>query len=106
MYANQMMSERMYYNPAPWCLAFKDSSGNPIKVGVQQDAEEYVNKFLEKVEDRFAGTPQAGLVRDCFEGTLADQRVAPVVGYKAEGVNVFKHWGLEPKGFETLEASL
>lgn len=106
MYANQMMSERQYYNPLPWCQVFKDSQGNPIKTGVQQDAEEYLNKFFDKMERRMADLPECGAIRECFGGTQVEQRVAPAVGYTAETVVQFTHWPLEPKGFESLEDSL
>ena len=37
------MSDRQAFNPRSWANAFRDSSGNPVNVGIQQDAEEFVN---------------------------------------------------------------
>ena len=43
MFGSLSMSERQAYNPRAWANAFRDSSGNPVNVGIQQDAEEFVN---------------------------------------------------------------
>ena len=39
MFANLELTERQEYNPEDFCFAFKDFDGNPVNVGVQQDAQ-------------------------------------------------------------------
>ena len=43
MFGSLSMSDRQAFNPRSWANAFRDSSGNPVNVGIQQDAEEFVN---------------------------------------------------------------
>ena len=77
MFSFLSCSQRRDYNPRPWTVAFKDTSGtwfprfhryvpsqtarctgNPTNVSIQQDAEEFVNVFLDRLETRLKGTPQ------------------------------------------------
>lgn len=67
MFGFLSMSERQSYNPRSWCLGFKDASGQPVNVGVQQDAEEFLNVFLDKLEAQLKGTrrPQCARAVAC-----------------------------------------
>ncbi|KAA0149625.1 hypothetical protein FNF29_05837 [Cafeteria roenbergensis] len=91
MFASLSMSQRRDYDPRPWCNSFKDSGGNPVNVGIQQDAEEFVNAFLNKVSESLKGSKQHSLVRDCFTGTTVDQMCCPEFQWIREKRTVFHH---------------
>jgi hypothetical protein len=95
MFASLSMSMRRDYNPRRWCNAFKDSSGNPVKIGQQQDAEEFLNQLLDRLEQALKGTSQEALVRDCFTGTTVDQMCCPEFDWIRERRTVFHHLPLE-----------
>lgn len=84
MFASLSMSMRRDYNPRPLCTAFRDSSGKPVDVRIQQDAEEFVNRLLDRLDAQLKGTPQAGLVRECFTGTMVDQMCCPEFDWMTE----------------------
>ena len=73
MFGSLSMSDRQAFNPRSWANAFRDASGNPVNVGVQQDAEEFVNVFLDKLETDLKTTPQEHLVSSLFTGTCVNQ---------------------------------
>lgn len=50
MFANLELTEKQEYNPDEFCFAFKDFEGQPINVTVQQDAQEFINIFFDKME--------------------------------------------------------
>jgi hypothetical protein len=39
LFGHLLLSERKYYNPMPWLHAYKDETGRPTNVLVQQDAQ-------------------------------------------------------------------
>ena len=106
MYSSLSMSQRQDYDPRPWCNAFKDSSGAPVNVGIQQDAEEFVNQFLDKVERGLKGGRHQNLVRDCFTGTTVDQMCCPDVAWVREKRTVFHHLPLAVANSDNVYDSL
>ena len=57
------LSHRRAYDPAPWCVSYKDMDGKPTNFFIQQDAQEYLTTLLDRVEFGLKGTPRAGLVQ-------------------------------------------
>jgi ubiquitin carboxyl-terminal hydrolase 34 len=43
-------SDRPDYNPFRFCFAFKDYTGQPVNVAIQQDAQEFLNMIFDKLE--------------------------------------------------------
>jgi hypothetical protein len=84
MYSSLSLSQRLDYDSSPWRNAFRDSSGEPVNVRIQQDAEEFVNSFINQMEADLHGTTQATLFRDCFSGTTVDQKCCPELGWMEE----------------------
>ena len=66
MFAYLQESSLSFYNTAGFCTAFKDFDGQPVNVGVQQDASEFFFNFIQQVESRLAGTRDADLFKQCF----------------------------------------
>eukprot|EP00743_Colponemidia_sp_Colp-15_P003962 GILK01004274.1.p1 GENE.GILK01004274.1~~GILK01004274.1.p1 ORF type:complete len:2187 (+),score=414.92 GILK01004274.1:440-6562(+) len=75
MFGHLEMSERQDYNPLGLCQAFKDQSGNPINVAIQQDAQEFLNLIFDRLETRLKGTPQQDLLQQLFGGTTCNQLI-------------------------------
>jgi hypothetical protein len=49
-----------------WLHAYKDGDGRASSPIVQQDAQEFLGTFLDRLEYALAGTPRAGLVNTCL----------------------------------------
>ena len=50
------LSDRQDYNPADFCFSYKDYDGQPINVRIQQDAQEFLNVFFDKLDNILANT--------------------------------------------------
>lgn len=68
-------SDKQSYDTIPFCHAYKDESGNPVDVRVQQDAQEFFNVFVDRIENRLKGTPQAETVRKVLIGQITNQMI-------------------------------
>lgn len=99
-------SQRQDYHPKGWCEAFKDSRGEPVNVMVQQDAEEFVNVFLDRIDTLLRGTPQRRLVRRLFTGKMANQIICTSCGDVRSKDEAFHHISLEVKNLRSVEESL
>jgi ubiquitin carboxyl-terminal hydrolase 9/24 len=65
----------MYVNPKSYCHSFKDWEGQPVNVIEQMDVEEYLNMFLDKLENSIKGTDRAGTINYHFGGQLANEMI-------------------------------
>lgn len=73
MMAMLSVSERRAAQPQAWCHAYKDESGNPTNVLIQQDAQEYFNQLCDRLEVALKPTPQAALPTRVLGGTFSNQ---------------------------------
>ena len=63
-------TDRQAHSPVGFCRAYKDFSGQPINVNIQQDAQEFFSQLVDKVTTREGNsTPQ--------EGNNTPQRATP-----------------------------
>jgi hypothetical protein len=70
-----LLTEKQAADPLAWCRSYKGEGGVPVNVRVQQDANEFLTHFCDRVEEEMGKTckAQAGLVRDCLEVRLCSQ---------------------------------
>ncbi|CAM9582938.1 unnamed protein product, partial [Heterosigma akashiwo] len=77
LFGHLCLSRRKAYDPRPWCLAYKDETGrNPTNVMMQQDANEFLQMFCDRLEGKLLKSPQADLPARVFGGQLCNQIVA------------------------------
>lgn len=75
MFMNLEYSEKRYYNPKPFCHAFKDYEGNPTNVAEQMDIDEYSNILFDRLEHQLMKTQYSTLIKDMFGGVFANEIV-------------------------------
>lgn len=75
MFANLELTERQDYTPDDFCFAFKDFEGQPVNVSVQQDSQEFLNIFFDRIETALKETPFKHIVEDVFGGKICNQTV-------------------------------
>jgi ubiquitin carboxyl-terminal hydrolase 34 len=51
------LSDRLDYNPSDFCFSFKDYTGMPVDLNVQQDAQEFLNILFDQIETSIKNTP-------------------------------------------------
>lgn len=65
MYTYLLKSVKKYYNPEEFCLTIKvGNSNDPIDPKVQEDAHEFVSKFLDKLEKSVEKTGKIDIFRE------------------------------------------
>jgi ubiquitin carboxyl-terminal hydrolase 34 len=52
-----LLSDRLDYNPSDFCFSFKDYTGMPVDLNVQQDAQEFLNILFDQIETSIKNTP-------------------------------------------------
>ena len=62
------LTDRQFCNPKKYCYSFKDYSGKPVNLTEQQDAQEYLNRFLDKIEKALKPTPFRNIVHNIYGG--------------------------------------
>lgn len=62
------LSERMEYNPREFCFSFKDYSGQPTNVRIQQDSQEFLGVAFSRIENMLAKTSMKYLLQNVFGG--------------------------------------
>jgi ubiquitin carboxyl-terminal hydrolase 34 len=75
MFSYLEMSNREDYNPEGFCFSFKDWDGNPTNTSIQQDAQEFLSRFLDKIEFALKPTDYKYLMHSVFGGKSCSQLV-------------------------------
>ena len=75
MFSYLEMSNREDYNPEGFCFSFKDWDGNPTNTSIQQDAQEFLSRFLDKIEFALKPTDYKYLMDSVFGGKSCSQLV-------------------------------
>ena len=73
MFGNLLLTEKQEYNPEDFCFSFKDFEGMPVNVSIQQDAQEFLNIFFDKMETSLKNTPFKNIFEDIFGGRSCSQ---------------------------------
>ena len=66
-------SDKGDYNPKNFVFSFKDYNGNPTKINVQCDAQEFLSRFIEKTEENLKNTNLKYLCSNILGGTTVQQ---------------------------------
>ena len=66
-------SEKGEYNPKDFVFSFKDYDGNPTRIDVQCDAQEFLSRYIEKVEDCLKNDKNKYLLYNILGGTTLQQ---------------------------------
>lgn len=100
------LSERQAYHPAAFCYSFKDFSGNPTNISIQQDAQEFLGVIFERLENALKDTEQKHLMQGVFGGKTVSQCICKVCGTVKENLEDFYNLSLDVKHSKTLSESL
>jgi len=75
MFSYLEYSNREDYNPEGFCFSFKDWDGNPTNTSIQQDAQEFLSRFIDKIESALKPTNFKYLMNSVFGGKSCSQLV-------------------------------
>jgi ubiquitin C-terminal hydrolase len=66
-------SDKGDYNPKNFVFSFKDYEGNPTRIDIQCDEQEFLSRFIEKVEECLKNDKQQFLCNNILGGTTLQQ---------------------------------
>eukprot|EP01022_Parablepharisma_sp_SALTPOND_P020710 TRINITY_DN384_c0_g1_i1.p1 TRINITY_DN384_c0_g1~~TRINITY_DN384_c0_g1_i1.p1 ORF type:complete len:1619 (-),score=198.46 TRINITY_DN384_c0_g1_i1:10622-15478(-) len=73
-------STRIDYNPYKLCYSFKDYDNRPTNTAVQQDAHEFLNILLDRLEQKLHPTHYKKLLQSIFGGKICNQLICKKCG--------------------------
>jgi len=103
MFAFLDVSHRRDYNPRDFCFSFKDWSGEPVNVTVQQDTSEFLNMIFDKLENALKPTPFKGLMDSIYAGNNISMMRCTNCGYKRTRKEKFLYQSLEVKNLKDIQ---
>ena len=101
-------SDRSYYDPKQFVFSFKDYKGNPTNPNLQCDAQEFLTRFVEKIEEKIKNTKERFLFDNILGGTTLQQ----IICTNSECRNISErrekiiYLSVDIKGNHTLEDCL
>jgi uncharacterized UBP type Zn finger protein len=75
MFAALDMTVKKAYNPTMWCMAYKDSSGEPVNIWQQHDAQEFFQNLCDRVDETLKNTPHGKVMNRALGITIANQLI-------------------------------
>jgi ubiquitin carboxyl-terminal hydrolase 34 len=106
MFAYLDRSERKDYNPIDFCFAFKDFSGNPVNVNIQQDTQEFLNVFFDKLENGLKHTPYKNILKDVYGGKTINLIECSSCGHLRTREDLFYNLSLEVKNLKNINEGI
>ena len=106
MYTYLLLSQKEYYNPKMFCSALKDMDGNATNVLVQQDSQEFLNSFCDKIETHLKHTEFKYIINDVFVGRTCSQVICDTCKHVSNRFEDFYNLTLEVKNINNLNESL
>ena len=101
-------SDKKYYNPKSFVHSFKDYEGNPTNPNIQCDAQEFLTRFIEKVEEQIKNSSERFLCSNILGGTTLQQIICTNSECKniSERKESIIYLSLDIKGNKTIQECL
>lgn len=99
-------SRRREVDPTNFCLSYKDYDGQPVNIGVQQDSQEFLNRFFDKLETALKPTPFKGILDSVYGGKKVNVIECKGCGYVRANEELFYNLSVEAKNMNNLKQSM
>ena len=101
-------SDKGDYNPKNFVYSFKDYDGNPTKINIQCDAQEFLSRFIEKVEEILNKNSLKFLCTNILGGSTLQQVICtnPECGNISERKENINYLSLDIKNVKDVEECL
>lgn len=106
MFGFLQMTDRKAYNPAPFCYSLKDFEGNPTNTGLQQDAQEFLNIFFDKLETILKENNHQDILQNIFQGQQVSQLKCKSCGHTKNVLDSYYNLSIPVKDRTTVKDSL
>merc|ERR1712228_868797 len=75
MFSFLSLSEKQAFDTINFCRSYKDETGRPIDVRIQQDAQEFFTILADRIETELKDTKYRYLLQDVFTGQVSHQMI-------------------------------
>ena len=75
LFANLMNSKMPTYNPVVFFNSIKDFNGEPMPTNEQRDVDEFLNIYMDKIEQNIKGTDDHKYLNSIFGGSFAQELI-------------------------------
>ena len=99
-------SERRDYNPSEFCFSYKDYSGLPVNVGIQQDTKEFLDVFFDKIERALKPTPLRNILFDVYGGKTINLIECSSCSNLRTSEDIFYNLSLEVKNLKNISEGI
>ena len=89
-----------------FCHAFKEFDGKPTDHTVQKDSQEFLNMFIDRLNDALKPTSRKYLVNNTFGGKTCNQMICPSCNKVKNRMEDNYFLSLPIKGIKSIKTSL
>ena len=106
LFYNLSQSSSSPVSTVHWIQCYEKPSGVHIDPFVEEDAHEYLNEFLERIESICKSMNQRSIVHNLFESSMHVTLKCPNCGVISSSSEIFNCIGIDGKGYNSLHDSL
>ncbi|CAD8054531.1 unnamed protein product [Paramecium primaurelia] len=105
MLASLDLSDKADFNPYQFCLTYKDSDNQPVNVSMQQDAQEFLNQFFDRLDNQLKGKGWQQFIEAIYGGYICSQMICNGCQTMREKFDLFYTLSLKVKDVKSLYES-
>jgi len=105
VFAHLQESAMKYATTADFCKVFK-VDGEPVRVEMQQDVDEFFSMLFDRLEGWIKPTPQKNMINELYGGEVVNQIISSDCSHTIERTEPFLTLSVEVKGKFTLASAL
>jgi ubiquitin C-terminal hydrolase len=75
MFGFLCLTQKQAFDTISFCKTYKDEQGNPVDVRIQQDAQEFLNVFCDRIETKMKALGNADILNNFLKGKLINQMI-------------------------------
>ena len=96
------ITDRQAYDPTTFCFSFKDWDNNPVNVAIQQDTQEFLQRFFDKLETALKETPFNSILQGIYGGKKLYKTTCQNCKVVTNREELFYNMSLKVKNFKTV----
>ncbi|CAD8095799.1 unnamed protein product [Paramecium sonneborni] len=99
------LSERPDCNPQHFCYSFKDYDNQPVNVSLQQDAQEFLNQFFDRLDNQLKNKGWQQFIESIYGGQACSQMICNGCKNMREKFDLFYTLSVKVKGVKSIHES-
>ncbi|CAD8066392.1 unnamed protein product [Paramecium primaurelia] len=99
------LSERPDVNPQYFCYSFKDYDNQPVNVSLQQDAQEFLNQFFDRLDNQLKNKGWQQFIESIYGGQTCSQMICNGCKNMREKFDLFYTLSVKVKGVKSIHES-